>query len=535
MPKPTEEQIRVYFESRFPKNRSTREERAVKCPFHDDRSASMSFNVAKGLWNCHAGCGSGGLVAFEMRWSKCDKETAIKRVFEACGAPVGAWQKPEAIYKYRDAEGCLLFEKVRYPEKKFVIRQSDGKQFQNKLGDVQKPLYNLPEVLIADEIFVCEGEKDCDNLTKAFPNGHHLAATTNFDGAGKWRPEYSVYFAGKRVVVLPDNDDKGKAHGTAVAASVHPYALGVKVVDLPGLPEKGDVSDFLSSHGFEDIVSLVNQQPRWAPVKGKSILVPAITLTSAQDEEIDWLIDGVIQRGANGVICADPKVGKSWGALDMCLSLSMGSEWLGFRVPRAVKVALVSREDAPGLTAWRMKHLFAHKERPLVFDGIEKNLFVNTRNQSKNLKIDNDEHLSELLKAMRDINPELAIFDVFNVLHSADENDQTQMRAILDRFSMIQHEIGCAVALVHHYNKGEHDSMTKRLRGSSSIAGWAEWLIGISNVTDEDHSVKRMEFELKAANSPAPVYYIIENNNGKPEKLKRVSAPVNGKGLKRVK
>jgi hypothetical protein len=31
----------------------------VKCPFHDDRVASMSINLNKGLYYCHA-CGKGG-------------------------------------------------------------------------------------------------------------------------------------------------------------------------------------------------------------------------------------------------------------------------------------------------------------------------------------------------------------------------------------------------------------------------------------------------------------------------------------------
>ena len=40
-----------------------------RCPFHDDRDASMSVNLAgsRGCWKCFAGCGSGDMVAFHMR------------------------------------------------------------------------------------------------------------------------------------------------------------------------------------------------------------------------------------------------------------------------------------------------------------------------------------------------------------------------------------------------------------------------------------------------------------------------------------
>jgi len=37
------------------------------CPFHDDRRQSLSINVAKGLWKCHAGDGQGSIATFKNR------------------------------------------------------------------------------------------------------------------------------------------------------------------------------------------------------------------------------------------------------------------------------------------------------------------------------------------------------------------------------------------------------------------------------------------------------------------------------------
>ncbi len=41
----------------------------ARCPFHDDKAASLSVNVgeARGGWKCFAGCGSGDLIAFHRR------------------------------------------------------------------------------------------------------------------------------------------------------------------------------------------------------------------------------------------------------------------------------------------------------------------------------------------------------------------------------------------------------------------------------------------------------------------------------------
>jgi DNA primase len=41
-----------------------RKEFNVACPLHEDRSPSLSINISKGVWICHAGCGAGGLKDF---------------------------------------------------------------------------------------------------------------------------------------------------------------------------------------------------------------------------------------------------------------------------------------------------------------------------------------------------------------------------------------------------------------------------------------------------------------------------------------
>jgi hypothetical protein len=241
------------------------------------------------------------------------------------------------------------------------------------------------------------------------------------------------------------------------------------------------------------------------------LFIPAPQFVTQAPERIYWLVEGVIERGANGFFVAQPKGGKSWAATDLALSLALGCDWLGFRVPAAVRVALISREDNPSLTAWRIKHLFAGKSCPAPAI-LETNLYVNSRAQSPELMLDNALQMQELLAALRQVRPGFAIFDVFNVLHAADENDNHEMRTILRQFSTIQAEIGCGIGVVHHYNKADQGSMTQRLRGSSAIAGWAEWLIGIS-MADEETKTRRMEFELKAAQPSDPIYYRIESTD----------------------
>lgn len=491
---------------------------SVKCPFHEDRNASMSINLAEGVWKCHAGCGSGGVVDFEMRFSGADRDKAWGTIGEVVGLEQHslATQEPEAIYYYTDGHGRILFEKVRYPGKRFVHRKKANGGYEYKLGDVRKPLYNLDNVLKATWIGVVEGEKDAQNFSAALAKADLLdgkAVTTNFDGAGKWSEEYSPFFAGKYVVIFTDNDDIGHRHGELVAASAYKYAMGVKVVQLPGLPEKGDISDYLKDHPVQDVFQHVRNTPSWKPSEEQSkLLVPARVFLRTIPDDVNWMVKDVIERGANGVIAAVPKGGKSWSAADLVIALSTGTPWLGFEVPRPVRTGFIAREDNPSLTGWRLNHLA--RGRGLDFEHMGDNLYLNTRAQSDQLMVDDDEQMAELKRALLACKIEFAIFDVLNVLHQADENDNTEMRRVLSRLSQLKADTGCSIGLVHHYAKvppglaQQTVSPWQRLRGASSILGWSEWLIGIS-MEDEAQQIRRMEFELKAAQPPQPIYWKI--------------------------
>jgi len=115
-----------------------------------------------------------------------------------------------------------------------VVRQPEGRGGWRYNRQGLKPLLSqLPDVVVARVVMITEGEKDTNTLSAALrAKGLYglTAVTTAPDGAGKWQPEFSPYFAGKRVVLLPDNDEAGRRHARLVAEAVRPYALDVKVV-----------------------------------------------------------------------------------------------------------------------------------------------------------------------------------------------------------------------------------------------------------------------------------------------------------------
>ena len=248
--------------SRFDDARQTPSGWQARCRAHDDVQASLSISEGedgRALLHCHAGCKPEAIVkAIGL---------TMRDLFSVNGNGHKPMRRIVAHYNYCNELGTLLFQSVRYDPKDFRQRQPkpDGKEgWQWNLEGVRLVLYRLPELLAADPsavVFISEGEKDCDRLAKL-----ELVGTTNAMGAGKWRAEYAQDLRGRRVVILPDNDDPGRKHALDVARSLVGKAASIKVVELPGLPEKGDVSDYLDQgHTAEELLHMVSTAPEWTP------------------------------------------------------------------------------------------------------------------------------------------------------------------------------------------------------------------------------------------------------------------------------
>jgi hypothetical protein len=240
----------------------------------------MSINQERGTWFCHACDVGGGLLDFERKLTDKPDEECWTAINSTIGRDAPKASKPKrgrivATYDYHDAAGKIVYQAVRFAEPKgFQQRRPDGKGgwIWNMEGVTRFP-FNLPALVRANVVLIAEGEKDAFNLQKAaaeFPNENgtlSYAATCNVGGAGKWLDSYSPYLAGKKVFVFQDNDDPGRKHAQQVCSSVSKYAQAVHLVELPGLAEHGDVSDYLETHTAAKLFELMKAAPVWtAPV-----------------------------------------------------------------------------------------------------------------------------------------------------------------------------------------------------------------------------------------------------------------------------
>lgn len=230
----------------------------VCCPAHDDSTASLVINrdTGKTLVRCFAGCSTVDVLArVGLTLTDLFDEPLSKR--ERTKAPPntpGSHGKEVARYRYTDVEGNHLYDVVRYHPKTFKQCIPDASQPNGVkwgLNGVKRVLYLLPYVAkyasTGEPIFITEGEKDANNILKQLT----LFATTG-GGASQWQPNFTEALLGAHVVILPDNDDPGRQHAQVVARALYGSAASVRILPLPDLPLKGDVSDWIEAGGTRE-------------------------------------------------------------------------------------------------------------------------------------------------------------------------------------------------------------------------------------------------------------------------------------------
>jgi putative DNA primase/helicase len=192
-----------------------------------------------------------------------------------------------AHYDYRDESGTLLYQVVRFEPKDFRPRRPDGNGgWTWNLNDVRRVPYRLPDLAGRDSVLVVEGEKDAEAAAAL-----GFAATCNVGGAGKWRDDYTrqLVAAGvRRVWVVPDNDAPGRAHADSVVRSCRAAQIDARVVWLPDVPEKGDLSDYLKERGKDDLDALLAAPSSPFPGAAKDdnrMPSPSFNLTDAGNAE----------------------------------------------------------------------------------------------------------------------------------------------------------------------------------------------------------------------------------------------------------
>jgi hypothetical protein len=444
---------------------------------------SLSIDTKRGLWFDHESNEGGGLVDLVERHYGTTMASVADILETDFGIPKQSQtaltpaQKLVARFDYVDDNGEVIYQVERWQKgasKTFKQRRPDGKGgWLYNMQGVEPVPYRLDQILLQPEmpIIVVEGEK-CANVLGM----HGLVATTNHGGAKNWKPSINKWFEGRNVVILPDNDDAGAKHADLVASNLFGIAKHLKRVTLPGLPEKGDVADWLASGNTVDALiqtmkdaPLIEAQP--PEVKTQSNALQTLDMNQLINmPPVDWLVDDMITAHGFSVIYGAPGIGKSFLSIDMSLAIAYGDEWHG-RETKKGAVLYIAGEGVGGMGK-RVKAWMMHNKKKDITD------FHVVPQTVKMLEPEGVEAVIETIESF-DVPFRLIVIDTLARTLAAtgnDENSATDTGLLIEQCNEIQRRCGVAVLAVAHSGK----DAGRGLRGSSAVLGGADTVIGMT-------------------------------------------------------
>lgn len=385
----------------------------------------------------------------------------------------------KAEYIYRQADGTPY---LRVTRPGFYQSHWNGRGWATGAPKGPKIPYRLPEILSAehDDVLIVEGEKDVDNLT-----ARGFVATTNSCGAGNWKPDLNQYLAGKDVYILPDNDAAGAAHARQVAAELNGIARHIRILRLPGLPPKGDVTDWMEAGGDADqLVELLrsaepfdpdeltaNELPADQPNEPQAAIALAYFNDFGESVTKRWIMKGVIAKGETSSWIAPPGKGKSALLTDIAIHVASGTDWRGFLSKERCGVVYFALERADLVKRRLAAHARRHNltDLPIAVAGQVIDLMSPTC-------------VSDIVAAIRTAEKRfgcqvgMIVIDTFAkgiAASGGDEDKAKDQNLTLANLRKVQEQTDVHVAIVGHTGKDE----SRGARGSNAHVGDTDMMV----------------------------------------------------------
>jgi hypothetical protein len=171
----------------------------------------------------------------------------------------------------------------------------------------------------------------------------------------------------------------------------------------------------------------------------------------------------------------DPKVGKSYAALQLALALQSGKQWLGFEIPQKARTVYVQLDTPRSLWADRLEQLASTE--PEIH-----HLLLADRGTLATWPFDilNPAHLELLRSSLTPLAPDVVIIDVLKESHHGNENESDTMQRVLS--SLVAATQPAAIVLIHHAKKPMPESspdIINDMRGGY-IAGAMDAIVRLS-------------------------------------------------------
>ena len=194
------------------------------------------------------------------------------------------------------------------------------------------------------------------------------------------------------------------------------------------------------------------------------------------------IIEGILHQGCKMILGGTSKSNKSWCLLDLAISVASGQPWWGRRCTK-LPVVYINFELQPWALAERLGALCM--ARPEC-KGLGRSLALwNLRGHNADLTLLRPKLEEQLARHQFGL---IIIDPAYKVLGDRDENANGEIASLMNEFEGLAQKTGAAVAMAHHFAKG--DSTAKlaidRMSGAGAWARDPDSLLIMTRHEEED-------------------------------------------------
>lgn len=329
------------------------------CPFHREKTPSFSIDRKNNIFTCF-GCGeTGDVITFASKMKEvepleaakllaemfyvdvddCTKRTSIKDYLKACikdADKTDYFQKrgltKETVKKYclgydakRNAIVLPYSSELRYYQTRSISDKKFYKPTNEEAG--AEPLFNRKALwgTSKEPVFIVESPLCALSIMQC---GGVSVSLCGVGGANKLVKEVKTKKPNAPLVLCLDNDEPGQKASASLEKELQAAKIPYIVFNVAG--SKKDPNELLMSNPEELKTAVAAAKRKVRKVYKRGVAsIAASDLQTAKIDPPEWLIPDVLPQGL-AILCASSKVGKSWMAMQMCLAISRGKEFLDY-------------------------------------------------------------------------------------------------------------------------------------------------------------------------------------------------------------
>jgi hypothetical protein len=189
------------------------------------------------------------------------------------------------------------------------------------------------------------------------------------------------------------------------------------------------------------------------------------------------LVAGLLHKGSTLLLGASSKSFKSWSFIDLAVSVASGAEWWNLPCVQG-RVLYADFELTPFF--WRKRAMEIAESRGLTLDGIR---VMNCRGHEAGAA------LLAIEREAQDKPFDLIVLDpLYSFLAGRDENSAGDVGLVLRRLAMLAESTGAALAISHHFSKGNQSAKEAidRFSGSGVFARFPDALLTMTRHEEDD-------------------------------------------------